>query len=186
MTFDGCSRAALRMAHREIETVNMRSDEDRITFSTRRIGAAMASIPSPLKSFPWTASTRTSSCSALHQSTTESARPALRGDAVILETFGGLCRNSTLTTSPPLTPTRHQVSREMASEGGEGDMVLIHKITTYKDDDCRVRSETRLNGNVHFDQVRPPSVPGICSSWDLLARNDYDGKSCISFSAREI
>ena len=40
--FDGCSREALQAAHRELETVKMRSDEDPDDFSTRKTGAATA------------------------------------------------------------------------------------------------------------------------------------------------
>ena len=40
--FDGCSREALRAAHREFETVKMRSNKDPDDFSTRRTGAATA------------------------------------------------------------------------------------------------------------------------------------------------
>ena len=34
--------------------------------------------------------------------------------------------------------------------------------------------------------VRPPRVPGICSSWDFPAGDDSDEKPCISISAREV
>ena len=61
-----------------------------------------------------------------------------------------------------------------------------HKTTTHNDVDCRTRPVNGLNGNVHFAQVRPPSVPGICSSWDLPVRDDSDEKPCISFMAREV
>ena len=56
-----------------------------------------------------------SSCSAFHQSTTESARLTLRGRNEILQTFGGRCRRSRPTTSPALTPTRQEVSRNATS-----------------------------------------------------------------------
>ena len=87
-TFDGCSREALRVAHREMEPVQMRSDENRGNFFTRRTGSATASFPSPPRRTPWTASTRISSCSAFHQSTTKSARSTLRGRTATLQTFG--------------------------------------------------------------------------------------------------
>ena len=61
-----------------------------------------------------------------------------------------------------------------------------HKSTTHNDADCRARSANGLNNNAHFAQVRPPSVRGICSSWDLPVRNDSGEKPCIYFSAREI
>ena len=61
-----------------------------------------------------------------------------------------------------------------------------HKTTTHSDADRRAKSASGLNGNAHFTQVRPPSVPGICSSWDLPVRDDSDEKPCISFLAREV
>ena len=61
-----------------------------------------------------------------------------------------------------------------------------HKTITHNDADCRARSASGLNSNAHFAQVRPPSVPGICSSWDLPVRDDSDEKPCISFLAREV
>ena len=63
---------------------------------------------------------------------------------------------------------------------------LYHKTTTHNDADCRARPANGLNGNAHFDHVRPPSVPGIFSSWDLPVRDDSDEKHCISFSTREV
>ena len=61
-----------------------------------------------------------------------------------------------------------------------------HKTTTHGDANCHVRPASRLNGNAHFIQVRPPSVPGICSSWDLPVRDASDEKPCISLLAREV
>ena len=61
-----------------------------------------------------------------------------------------------------------------------------HKTTTHNDADCHARWTNGLNGNAHFSQVRPLSVPGICSSWDLPVRDDSDEKPCISFLAREV
>ena len=61
-----------------------------------------------------------------------------------------------------------------------------HKTTTHNDVDCRATPANEFNGNVHFAQVRPPSVPGICSSWDFPVRDDSDEKPCISFLAREV
>ena len=52
--------------------------------------------------------------------------------------------------------------------------------------DYRARPANKLNGNAHFAQVCPPSVPGICSSWDLPVRGDSDEKPSISFMAREV
>ena len=82
-----------------------------MTVSTSRADAAMTSIPSTLRRAPRTAGTMTSSCSAFHQSTTESARPTLRGKTATLQTFGGSCQRSTPTTSAAPTPTRQEVSR---------------------------------------------------------------------------
>ena len=61
-----------------------------------------------------------------------------------------------------------------------------HKTTTHNDADCRATLANGLNGNAHFAQVRPPSVPGICSSWDLPVRDNSDEKPCISFLEREV
>ena len=61
-----------------------------------------------------------------------------------------------------------------------------HKTNTHGNVDCRARPANRLKGNAHFAQLRPPSVPGICNSWDLPVLDDSDEKSCISISAREV
>ena len=61
-----------------------------------------------------------------------------------------------------------------------------NKTTTDNGVDCRARPANGLNGNVHFAQVRPPSVPGICSLWDLPVRDDSDEIPCKSFMAREV
>ena len=61
-----------------------------------------------------------------------------------------------------------------------------HKTTTHNDPDCRATPENGPNGNVYFAQVRPPSVPEICSSWNLPVRDDSDEKPCIPFLAREV
>ena len=61
-----------------------------------------------------------------------------------------------------------------------------HRTTTHSDADCRARPANRLVGNAHFAQVRPSSVPEICSSWDLPVRDDFDEEPCISFSAIEV
>ena len=60
-----------------------------------------------------------------------------------------------------------------------------HKTTTHNGVDCRARPANGLNGNALFAQVHPPSVRGICSSWDLPVRDDSDEKPCILFMARE-
>ena len=61
-----------------------------------------------------------------------------------------------------------------------------HKTTTHNDADCRTSPANGLNGNAHFAQVRPPSIPGICGWWDLPVGDDSDEKPCISFLAREV
>ena len=61
-----------------------------------------------------------------------------------------------------------------------------HKTTTHNDADCRATSANELNDNAFFAQVRPPSVPRICSLWGLPVRDYSDEKPCISFLAREV
>ena len=70
--------------------------------------------------------------------------------------------------------------------GGGQMWCSYHKTTTHNDADCRATPANGLNGNDHFAQVHPPSVPGICSSWDLPVRDDSDEKPCISFLARDV
>ena len=70
---------------------------------------------------------------------------------------------------------------------GAGEMwCSYHKTTTHNDADCRATPANGLNGNAHFAQVRPPSVTGIYSWWDLPGRDDSDEKPCTSFLAREM
>ena len=70
---------------------------------------------------------------------------------------------------------------------GEGKMWFsYHKTTIHNGADCRAAPADGLNGSAHFAQVCPPSVPGICSSWDLLVRDYSDEKPCISFLVREV
>ena len=61
-----------------------------------------------------------------------------------------------------------------------------HKTTTHNDAHCRATPANGPTGNAHFAQVRPPGVSGVCSSWDLTVRDDFDEKPCISFLAREV
>ena len=61
-----------------------------------------------------------------------------------------------------------------------------HKTTTHNDADCRATPANELNDNAFFAQVRPPSVPEICSLWGLPVRDYSDEKPCISFLAREV
>ena len=73
-----------------------------------------------------------------------------------------------------------------SSRGEEGKCGTQYNNTTaHSDADCRARSTNNLIGDAHFAQVRPSSVPRICSSWDLPARDDSNEKPCISFLARE-
>ena len=60
-----------------------------------------------------------------------------------------------------------------------------NKTTTHNDADCLATPANGLNGNAHFAQVRSPSVPGICSSWDLPVQDDSEEKPYTSFLARE-
>ena len=65
---------------------------------------------------------------------------------------------------------------------GEGQMwCSYNKTTTHSDADCHTRPTNRPNGNAHNAQVRPPSVSGVCSSWDLSGRDDFYETFCISF-----
>ncbi|CAM9247480.1 unnamed protein product [Ascophyllum nodosum] len=113
--FDDYSREALRAAHREIKTVKMRSDKDpddcfykkdwcrdRLHSVTPKEGRSDRQYEDII-------------CSAFHQSTTGSTRPTLRERIATLQIFSGLCRRSTPTTSPAPTPTRQEVSRDVAS-----------------------------------------------------------------------
>ena len=77
-------------------------------------------------------------------------------------------------------------SGQHQQRGGGQMWCSYHKTTTHNDADCHARPANELNGNAYLAQVRPPSVPGICSSWDLPGRDDSDEKPCISFLAREV
>ena len=79
-----------------------------------------------------------------------------------------------------------KAGRQHQQRGGGQMWSSYYKTTTHNDADCRARSANGLNGNAHFAQVRPPGVPGICSSWDLPVRDDSDEKPCISFLAKEV
>ena len=74
--FDGCSREALRAAHRELETVKMRSDEnpDDIPYKKVRCRDRLNSV-TPKEGL---------SGSAFHQSTTGSVRRTLREKIAVL------------------------------------------------------------------------------------------------------
>ena len=83
-------------------------------------------------------------------------------------------------------PDQPKPGRQQQQRGRGKMWCSNHKTTTRSDSDCRTRSANRPNGNAHFAQVRPPRVPGICSSWDLSVRDESDEKPCISFLAREV
>ena len=83
-------------------------------------------------------------------------------------------------------PDKPKPDGQRQQRGGGQMWRSYHKTTTNNDVDCRARPANGLNGNAHFAQVRPPSVPGICSSWDLSVREYSDEKPCISFMAREV
>ena len=75
---------------------------------------------------------------------------------------------------------------QQQQRGGGKNWCSYRRTSTHSDAECRTRAENRLNGNVRFTQVRPLSVPGICSSRDLLVRDNSDEKPCISFLARYV
>ena len=75
---------------------------------------------------------------------------------------------------------------QQQQRGGGEIWCSYHKATTHSDANCRTRPAYRPNGNTHFAQVHPPSVPEICSSWDLPVRDVSDEKACILFLAIEV
>ena len=83
---------------------------------------------------------------------------------------------------------RHHKQRggQQQQRGGGQMWCSYHKTITRNDADCRATPANRRNGNAHFAQVRPPSVPGICSSWDLPVRDDSDEKPCIALLPRKV
>ena len=83
-------------------------------------------------------------------------------------------------------PDQPKPGGQQQQRGGGQMWCLYHKTTAHNDADCRATPVNGLNGNAHFAQVSPPSVPGICSTWDLPVRDDYDEKPCISFLVREV
>ena len=83
-------------------------------------------------------------------------------------------------------PDQPKPGGQQQQRGGGQMWCSYHKTTTHNDADCRATPANGPNGNAHFTQVRPLSVPGICSSWDLPVRDDSDEKPCISFLAREV
>ena len=83
-------------------------------------------------------------------------------------------------------PDQPKPGGQQQQRGGGQMWCSYHKTTTHSDADCRTTPANGLNGNAHFAQVRPPSVPGICSSSDLPVRDYSDEKPCILFLAREV
>ena len=83
-------------------------------------------------------------------------------------------------------PHQPKPGGQQQQRGGGGMWYSYYKTTTHNDADCHARPANGLNGNAHFTQVRLPSVPGICSSWDFPVGDDSDEKPCISISAREV
>ena len=81
-------------------------------------------------------------------------------------------------------PDQPKPGGQQQQRGGGQMWCSYHKTTTHNDADCRATPAYELNCNAHFAQVRPPSVPGICSSWDLSVRVDSDEKPS-SHSRRE-
>ena len=69
-------------------------------------------------------------------------------------------------------PDQPKPSGQQQQRGGGQMWCSYHKTTTHNDADCRATPANGLNGNNHFAHVRPPSVPGICSSWGLPVRDD--------------
>ena len=83
-------------------------------------------------------------------------------------------------------PDQPKPGVQQQQRGGGRIWCSYDNTTTHNDADYRAPPANGLNGNAHFAQARPPSVPGICSSWDLPVRDDSDEKPCISFLAREV
>ena len=83
-------------------------------------------------------------------------------------------------------PHKLKPEGQQQQRGGRQMWHPYYKTTTHSDADCRTRPTNRPSSNAHFAQVRPSSVPGICSLWDLPVQDDSDEKPCISFSAREV
>ena len=82
-----------------------------------------------------------------------------------------------------------RISRSWADSSGRGEGGKCGAYITrppHNDADCRATPANGFTGNAHFAQVRPPSVPGICSSWDLPVKDDSTEKPYISFLANEV
>ena len=247
--FDGCSREALRAAHRELKTVKTRSDEDpddflyekdrcrdRLNFVTPQEGLSdrryediiLQCLPPEYDRIRQTHFEREdcnledircimSKIYADNLACSHSDSPrGIAGHGVAMQATGrdlskikcyycnkfGHYKNDCADFKAAHHQNRrrrqwhhkqrggHQPGQpkpggQQQQRGGGQMWYSYHKATTHNDADCRATLANGLNGNAHFAQVRPPSVPGICSSWDLPVRDDSDEKPCISFLARE-
>ena len=248
--FDGCSRKALRAAHREMQTVKMRSDEDpddflykkdrcrdRLDSVTPKEGPSdrqhediiLQCLPPEYDRIRQTHFERGDRnledirrmmskvyADNLARSNSDSSR-GIAGRGVAMQATGrdlsridcyycnkfGHFKNDCADFKAAHYQNWRRRQRQHKQRGrhqpdkpkpggqhhqrGGGQMwCSYHKTTIHNDADCRVTPANGFNGNAHFAQVRPPSVPGICSSWDLPVRDDSDEKPCISFLAREV
>ena len=248
--FDGCSREALRAAHREMKTVKIRSDEDpddflykkdrchdRLNSVTPKEGPSdrrnediiLQCLPPEYDRIRQTHFER-ENCSLadirrmvskiyadnLARSNSDSLR-GTAGRGVAMQATGREPSKINChyynkfghynTDCADFKAAHHQNRRRrqrhhkqrglhqpdqpkpggQQKQRGRGKMwCSYHKTTTHNDADYRATPTNGLNGNTHFVQVRPPSVPGVCSSWDLSGRDDSDEKPCISFLVKEV
>ena len=248
--FDGCSRVALRAAHRELETVKIPSDKDpdnflykkdrchdRLDSVTPKEGPSdrryedilLQCLPPEYDRIRQTHFER-EDCNLedirrmmskiyadnLARSHSDSSR-GIAGRGVAMQATGrdlskinryycnkfGHYKNDCANFKAVHHPNRRCRQRHYKQRGGQqpdqpkpseqpqqrggGQMrCSYHKTTTHNDADCRATPANGLNGNAHFTHVRPPSVPGICSSWGLPVRDYSEEKPCISFKAREV
>ena len=248
--FDGCSREALRAAHREMETVKMPSDKDSYDFlnkkdrcrdrlnsvtpkegpSDRRYeDIILQYLPPEYDRIRQTYFER-EDCGLtdirrmmskiyadnLARSHSDSSR-GIAGRGVAMQAMGRDLSNINCyycnkfghykNNCTDLKAARHQNRRrrqrqhkqrgrhqpDQSKPGGQqqqrggGQMwCSYHKTTTHNDANYRATPANGPNGNAHFAQVRSPSVPGICSSWDLPGRDASDEKPYISFLTREV
>ena len=83
-------------------------------------------------------------------------------------------------------PDQPKPGGQQQQRGGGQMWCSYNKTTTHNAADCRATPANGLNGSAHFAQARLPSVSRICSSWDLLGRDDFDEKPRISSLAREV